>query len=557
MHIDLNDIPKTVEPAIYKRGLAYYRDGVVDITTEDDHGSYRGTVAGSDTYDVDIKLVNEVIIDHRCTCPYDMGPVCKHVVAMALAIRELQGGETVAVPKKKRAVNKVEPPAELALADTLAHTSMSDLVSFLDEICQRDDGLRRRLMARFAPAANATTLAAARQPFRDILGAARRGGFIAWRDTAQVHAEASALLSQATLHSADGQIRPALFTCMAAMEVLVPSLQRADDSGGLIGDCINQAAAQLNTYDSQVLPDEERAMLLEWCLRTHAKGAFQGWDWHRDLLAIAINLVGSARDRGRVEKALAQGDNDYEIRAYQHLHWQLIQRYDGDAAARTYVYEHLDNPDLRKRAIEDCMAASQFGDALQLAQDGVEADKDRWPGLVRDWNRYMLDIAIAQKDKTLTIAMARELYLRSPTDNDYYYGLLKSTVGARKWPAFVNDLIVDTRALNSGLLPGIYIAESRWDDLLELCRRFTRTESLTRYEEHLLLRFRDVYIQLYVQALDNEMAGTRDRKAYQTVLRHARRLPKMGARPDMDRLADQWRAQYRHRPALLEELQRL
>ena len=45
-------------------------------------GEYEAIVEGTEPYTVQLTIKNKVITEHVCSCPYDMGPVCKHVVAV-------------------------------------------------------------------------------------------------------------------------------------------------------------------------------------------------------------------------------------------------------------------------------------------------------------------------------------------------------------------------------------------------------------------------------------------------------------------------------------------
>lgn len=68
----------------YTRGRSY-RTSVRKLKKEGD--TYTAKVDGSDTYKVEITESSEAIYTH-CTCPYDYGGICKHIVAVGLNILE-------------------------------------------------------------------------------------------------------------------------------------------------------------------------------------------------------------------------------------------------------------------------------------------------------------------------------------------------------------------------------------------------------------------------------------------------------------------------------------
>ena len=84
-----------VDPVILSRGQDYYRQGYVE-SVDYDNGLVTAEVSGSE---VEPYLV-EVIFDEygeveawECDCPYEWGPVCKHVVAALLAVQAEQPEE--------------------------------------------------------------------------------------------------------------------------------------------------------------------------------------------------------------------------------------------------------------------------------------------------------------------------------------------------------------------------------------------------------------------------------------------------------------------------------
>lgn len=68
------------------RGYEYYESGAVnDVKIE--KGAYIAHVQGSELYTVTISE-KDGEIDTECTCPYDWGDACKHIVAAMIAISQ-------------------------------------------------------------------------------------------------------------------------------------------------------------------------------------------------------------------------------------------------------------------------------------------------------------------------------------------------------------------------------------------------------------------------------------------------------------------------------------
>ena len=80
-----------VSPVIYRRGVEYYREGLVERWWRDDQNGLlviTGEVRGSKRYEVTLEfdVDNEDLIEVSCSCPYD--DVCKHIVALGLTFAD-------------------------------------------------------------------------------------------------------------------------------------------------------------------------------------------------------------------------------------------------------------------------------------------------------------------------------------------------------------------------------------------------------------------------------------------------------------------------------------
>lgn len=121
----LNSVPDK----IYERGEDYYRFGnIIEITNK--NGDYIANVEGSDgeSYDVNVEIdSNGNVKFFDCDCPYDYSPVCKHIVAVMLAIQNGEGKNNISVK------------------DRLDLLSKDELVSILSDWARKDYKIREKL----------------------------------------------------------------------------------------------------------------------------------------------------------------------------------------------------------------------------------------------------------------------------------------------------------------------------------------------------------------------------------------------------------------------------
>jgi len=110
----------------FERGQAYYRDGaVLDPICQAPH--LRAQCEGSDyePYQVSAMLSKNGIAETSCTCPYDYGGICKHVVALLLTY--------VHQPQTLRFI----PP----LDELLAGRSHEELITLIGEMIKQQPEL--------------------------------------------------------------------------------------------------------------------------------------------------------------------------------------------------------------------------------------------------------------------------------------------------------------------------------------------------------------------------------------------------------------------------------
>jgi uncharacterized Zn finger protein len=110
----------------FERGATYYRDGAV-LEPVRQALELRAQCEGSDyePYQVSATLAKSGIAETSCTCPYDYGGICKHLVALLLTY--------VHTPRAFRSI----PP----LATLLAGRSREELITLIGELIKREPEL--------------------------------------------------------------------------------------------------------------------------------------------------------------------------------------------------------------------------------------------------------------------------------------------------------------------------------------------------------------------------------------------------------------------------------
>ena len=86
MSIKLENFEEEVHVLITERGKEYFDSNQVLMLKQTLDG-WTAVIEGSETYQVLLEG-HDVITSWQCTCPFEHGPVCKHVAAVFYAARE-------------------------------------------------------------------------------------------------------------------------------------------------------------------------------------------------------------------------------------------------------------------------------------------------------------------------------------------------------------------------------------------------------------------------------------------------------------------------------------
>ena len=566
MQIPLHQFEQVIDEAILKRGLSYFRKGRVYEPEEISPDEFETIVEGSEDYVVRYKIKNDIITEFVCSCPFDSGPVCKHVAAVIFYLHQDQ----LEVNKKtviKRNNQNQGPAKRKTIAEQinemLEKASHEELRQFIRDTTESNASFRNAFLASFAQHNSHESKEVYAKQVKSILSnAAGRDGFIDWSAARHVGSAINNLLISAEKQVECNNYRSAVFISTAIMEQMTEALQFADDSNGDIGGSIDAAYDILSDIASRPLPEEIRKQILEYCFQAFDKQFYSGWDWHLGILHIASELVQTKEEIERIFKQIeSSNESDYEKEKTQELKYRLILKTQGQNAALNFIEQHISNPGLRREAIKNAIDNKNFEKANMLANEGVKQDLKEKPGLAKEWYDWLLKIAQEQKNTEKVIEYARMLLIDNFMPRQDYYQILKETVSHEQWYEFVEEVIKDIsiakRWPDTGLIESILIKEEQWEKLLESVKRHANLNSIEYYEKYLAHKFPDEIVELYIHGIVEYLECNVGRPHYKQACRFIRKIIKLGARDKANEIISSLRKQYPQRKALMEELDKV
>jgi len=564
--IPLNEFEQYVDEIILERGLEYFENEQVNEPEEISPGVFSAIVEGSEDYTVKVSIKKGKIVYFNCDCPYDWGPICKHIAAVFYCLREQIFKTDNASPtvntsgKKKTAIRKDFTTQINLLLDKI---STKELKQFVREKAAQNPGFRNIFLSAFSYLnADESKELYVRQIKSILKKYTSRDGFIDWSAARQVDSEVSELLNSAQIQYEKKNYQSVIFICTAVLEQMTEALQYADDSNGDIGGNIEIALGMLYEMTQEKLYEEIRRLLFDYCVSAFKSTIYSGWDWHLGMLEIASEISQTDEEIQLVLDIIGKNQvSEYENRVIQSLEYDLLKKSGGEKEAESYLEKNISNPLLRREALKKAIQGKKYEKAISIANDGINQDKKDKPGLVMEWYDWLLKIAQIQKDKEKVIEYAKLLLIDNFRHEHDYYQILKKNVQPEKWNSFVEEMvkkIIDKKGwLDFHLTAEIYIKEEWWDRLLELIRKNPTLHMIENYERYLSKTYPGELVQLYSDAIIEFLKNNVKRKHYQIVCKYLRRIIKLGAREKSVELIARFKAEYPHRRALLEELNRV
>lgn len=570
MKILLDEFEHQIDETILKRGLDYFKKGHVTDVNELGGGNYEITVEGTETYTVNLSIEGNAVRRFECDCPYDMGPVCKHVVA-ALFYLQKDTLDITALPVKK-ATNKKKEKSVAVQAEELLNTLSHDaLKAFIHDVCVKDSKFRQLFVAKHAHLLYPESKELYKKQLQALIKMySDKDGFVDYQNAKRLGNSVYEMAAAAMADLSKGQIQKAMFVALAIIEEMAYLFNYyVDDSLGQIGSGIEEAFAILEDLTQLELNDIQHDELFGCLLNFSEQESLEGWDWHFNSIALGIKLVRSNQEKERIKLALEKikptGKKwDWNYQKSQELMLELIRKTEGNEAATRFIEDNLSNPQFRTELIEKALVAKEYETVECLAYEGIVRDEKESPGLADEWRHYLLLCYQQTGDIKNTIQLARYFLIHSNGRHHplaYYYDLLKSLVPEEQWHDYLEDVIKEikqaTRWTDYERISQLYILEEDWDKLFELLRQNVSFERIASAERYLADAYSNELAALYKKFILTYLEENTGRAHYQTVCRYIRRMIKLGARLIATDLIKELKILYPTRRALLEELDKV
>lgn len=559
MNIPLHEVEQLIDETILKRGLAYFKGGAVTDFLEISNGEYEAIVSGTEDYTILLEVKNNTVIEYNCDCPYDMGPVCKHVVAVIFYLQqdalELNQSKIIPPRKKTKSVNQ-------QIKTLLKVISHDELIDFVVDTSKKDKKFRNYFLASFGHLSHNQSKEFYQKQIHSILQtAAGSDGWIGWSDMKYVVTTTKPFLENAAKYLANQNFEHVFFISTALLEEMTEAFQYGDDSNGDLGYFVAEAIALLSKVANGKISEKLKKEIFEYCISAFKQKLFEDWDWHLTILHIAVDLVENEPEAELILDCLQAVKGEYEREYAQLYTLELLRKYKSPKDVKAFISKHSSNSKIRKQEIEKAFENKNFDSAIQLAMDGIKCDEQSKPGLVIDWYDWLLKIALVQNDIPHIIKYARYRLIDNFGATQDYYEILKNNIEPENWHLFLEEIIKEVTPKNrwtsTDLIRKIYIKEAWWNRLFIMLKQNLSLENIQANEQYLTKDYSLELTEMYSERIKNYLDKNVGRDHYQTVCRYLRRMKKLGGNEQVRELIELFIKQYPQRKALMDELSKV
>ena len=541
----------------YYRGEDYYEIGAVrNLVLEGD--AYRAHVHGTRRYTVRIRGSGDDL-DASCTCPYDWGGICKHIVATMLAILDQpEGGQA---PKR---ISVSEPEESVPVDDILASLSAEQLRSFvrlqISEYPKLAENLK--IFSQGRAETDKTVEAYDAEITADLEAGDFKGphdyeynyydrydddydaeddsdtvdGILRpYRDTASKYQAQGNWIESAKIHEAIVQA----CTKMAAAERIDEDDQDYDDYDEIYEDYLEsecrreaqQALAHWAETLSEATPKKDKQRVLKRFVEIFAKDLYSlgSKNWEEAFKA-AVRTASEAKIalshlKGLKVKRLNQDSE--KAGALLHL---LNLSGDTDRFIRVGKNAIHRHPHLALPLAEKLMEVKKRTEAIKIAQAALKRTEndDLHISFEHDETRelllrFLIRIYDPRKDYRRLIQHSKLLLFEKNEPDDYLF--LRDLLRTRKER---EQLIQEIKTnCSPDALIDILSLEERWEDLLECARSHTEEPEFPQMIQVLQDRFPAECFKIYQKVLWKIVNSGTGQGIYRQAAHHARQMAKI------------------------------
>lgn len=556
---------------ILKRGYDYYTDDKVRINNIDEH-RIEACVEGSEAYDVEIDIEEGNIIGMECTCPYAAGGNnCKHMAAVLYECFDDEECADDYEPESDYLKRFTQEKEELKedVQHLLSKIPEEEKTVLLTTLLITDAELRNSLKLKYDFNLDAKQLLALRQEIDEIVNENCYRGYVDWHHAFDFCCSLRHFLEDRVDVLIDkGALKPA-FELTNKIFILIGSIDMDDSDGGSGMVAEKCYSIWKNIY--QQADDDVKLKIKNWFF-AYKEG--QLLDWIEEYLLefcdtelataeeimaameeldLEIEACGDSNDCG-FTYTITEGRISLIDKRIGYMYRLGMTKEDID----DYCEKHMQFSIVRIRKIEEYTEAKAYEAAIDLLIKSKQLDASNKSLLTMYSNKLIELYELTGKHEDCFTELKFNLLNCNQSDVKLFKKL-KSLYQERKldgWDDFAELVIENNR--NSHVLYDILVEEQKFEQFMDKIEEYTNVYILDKYLKVLSKEVPDRVIQVYEVYIKDSMKHACDRNAYRNTVKYLKTMSFSDkGRAKAIELANNLKAEYRRRTAMLDELRKI
>ena len=548
MKLTLEDIRNLCTESSFERGIEYFKMGKV-ISLEQADEKITAVVQGEYDYQVTIYEENNRIMAD-CTCPYDWGGYCKHIIATLIA--SFINGEEKIIKK-----SKTEDKSELIL-DSL---SIKELKEFLKVEFNDNATLKENFIIYFSGKSSKERnlldyKKEINQSYREI---SDRHGFIKYGiniDFFEYH-------NLAARFEKAGNILEAATIYQALSEVVAENMDNVDDSDGYYGDeFVSVIDDMAHCITKAELKPDEKKKYIQYFFDKYVENEP---DYFREYYGYALRKICYLEDDLKYWKKLLEPylpkkipDSSRWSEYYETIEWIRMQLHILDLLNEKREFYQLIKRFYQKNH-ELCLYYAfrlekdgQNKDAVKIAEEGLTMFL---PHLTKDIRKflnqyYKKDSPEKYKENLIN------LFVQDKSWSDY--DDLKNICSQEEWKGEIFPILIERLSkdiIGRNILIDLYIKENMLEQALQRAISHESLFTLSSYYQMFAEKYPVIYFQAYQKLIIPFADSRMGRPHYRAIVKYLKEMKQIkGFEEEFNRLINLLRTKYANRPAFLDEM---
>lgn len=228
------------------------------------------------------------------------------------------------------------------------------------------------------------------------------------------------------------------------------------------------------------------------------------------------------------------GYPEKEIREYHRKHWRFST--------------------VREMEIQEDIERGELDEAVRILKESKELDRE-YPGLVARYSEQLVSIYEAQADKKAYKEELQYYVLECPQHDLAHIQKLKAVCTETEWGRYREQIL---QSRNSYSIQYSFMeSEGMYERMLQCMQKEQLIFNVDKYENALKKKFPEQVRDIYISYVHKQAERTGDRKRYRELMQYLKKIRRYpGGKEKAAEIAENWRALYSRRSAMMDELQK-